>query len=192
MEAQKVRKGAESVIRKAKTEELDSIMEIYAKARAFMAANGNPDQWADGYPRRELIEEDLSREQLYVYETKDGIGAVFVFFIGEEPAYAKIWDGAWLNEEPYGTLHRIAVARYGEGIASKCLQWCYEQCRNMRGDTHEKNKSMQRLFGKNGFTKCGLVMVEDGTERIAYQKTDGQKTEHQKTEHQKTEQKEFL
>ncbi|MDO4337082.1 MAG: GNAT family N-acetyltransferase [Eubacteriales bacterium] len=160
------------MIRAARTEELDAIMGIYADARAFMASNGNSAQWANGYPRRDMIEEDLARGQLYVYETEEGeIGGVFVFFTGEEPAYQNIWDGNWLNDKPYGTLHRIAVSRHGEGIASKCVQWCYEQCLNMRGDTHEKNLSMQRLFAKNGFVRCGLIMAEDGTERIAYQKT---------------------
>ena len=160
------------MIRKAKREELETIMEIYAAAREFMAANGNPDQWINGYPQKELILEDLNKEQLYVYETEEGIGGVFVFFMGEDPNYSRIQDGKWLNDKPYGTLHRIAVSRYGEGIASQCLAWCYRQCRNMRGDTHEKNKSMQRLFEKNGFVRCGTVFVEDGTERIAYQKSE--------------------
>ena len=35
------------MIRRAKEEELDEIMEIYAGARKFMAKNGNPHQWAD-------------------------------------------------------------------------------------------------------------------------------------------------
>ena len=39
------------------------------------------------------------------------------------------------------------------------------------GDTHEKNLPMQRVFQKNGFLRCGLIRVEDGTERIAFQKT---------------------
>lgn len=158
------------MIRRAKEEELDEIMEIYAGAREFMAKNGNPHQWADGYPRRELIQEDFNKEQLYVFDTEEGLGGVFVFFIGEEPNYERIYEGQWLNDRPYGTLHRIAVARQGQGIASQCLQWCFDRCGNMRGDTHEKNKSMQRLFEKNGFTPCGKVLIEDGTERIAYQK----------------------
>ena len=48
-------------IRHARTEELDNIMKIYASARIFMAENGNKEQWGDGYPQRELIEEDLKK-----------------------------------------------------------------------------------------------------------------------------------
>lgn len=158
------------MIRKAVKEDFDTILDIYARAREFMAANGNPDQWAGGYPQREMLLDDMKKEQLYVCETEDGIGAVFVFFIGDEPWYHEIRDGAWLNDKPYGTLHRIAVDQYGKGLASVCLEWCYDQCGNMRGDTHENNKSMQRLFEKNGYTRCGMITIDDGTDRIAYQK----------------------
>lgn len=159
------------MIRKAKPEDLEIILQIYADARNFMAASGNPGQWVNGYPTRELLEEDLRRGQLYVYETEEGIEAVFVYFKGKEADYDGIRDGHWLNERPYGVLHRIAVAQQGKGIASICLNWCYEDCKNMRGDTHENNKSMQRLFEKNGFTKCGIVRIADGTDRIAYQRS---------------------
>ena len=158
------------MIRKAKSEDMDRILKIYENARAFMASAGNPHQWANGYPQRKLVEDDLHKEQLYVYETEEGIEAVFVYFKGIEPNYEEIENGRWLNEEPYGVLHRIAVAQQGKGIASVCLDWCYQDCGNMRGDTHRKNKTMQRLFEKNGFIKCGIVRIEDGTERIAYHK----------------------
>lgn len=158
------------MIRKAVKEDFDTILDIYARSREFMAANGNPDQWAGGYPQREMLLDDMKKEQLYVCETEDRIGAVFVFFIGDEPWYHEIRDGAWLNDKPYGTLHRIAVDQYGKGLASVCLEWCYDQCGNMRGDTHENNKSMQRLFEKNGYTRCGMITIDDGTDRIAYQK----------------------
>ena len=158
------------MIRKAKNQELDQILIIYENARRFMAENGNPGQWYGGYPSRELLESDLEKGQLYVYKKDDEIGAVFVFFVGEEPTY-RVIDGQWPNEKPYGVLHRIAVAKQGYGIGSLCLQWCLQQCGNMRGDTHRNNASMQRLFAKNGFSRCGIVWMNDGSERIAYQKT---------------------
>lgn len=158
------------MIRKATLSDMDRILEIYAAAREFMAENGNPEQWTNGYPQPELLAEDLKKEQLYVCETENGLGAAFVFFVGDEPDYHEIREGAWLNDKPYGVLHRIAVAEYGKGLASICIQWCYDQCGNMRGDTHELNKSMQRLFEKNGYTKCGMITIADGTDRIAYQK----------------------
>ena len=37
-------------------------------------------------------------------------------------------------------------------------------------DTHKDNLIMQKFLSKNGFDRCGIIYVEDGTERIAYQK----------------------
>lgn len=159
----------ETKIRHARPEELAEIMDIYAAARAFMAANGNAEQWSDGYPQKEVLQEDLKKERLYVYEEDGEIGAAFVFFIGEEPDYETSVSGAWTSPKPYGVLHRIAVVKYGKGIASKCLQWCYEQCHCMRGDTGQKNRSMQRLFEKNGFTQCAMIHPWYG-EMLGYEK----------------------
>lgn len=160
------------MIRKANAEELDRICEIYEGARSFMAQNGNPDQWGkEKYPSRELLEDDVRKGQLYVYEDEDGIGAAFVFYVATEKEYETcVIQGSWKETEPeYGVLHRIAVDSFGKGVGSLCMNWCYDQCKNMRGDTHVLNKSMQRLFEKNGFTRCTELQLSCG-HRIGYEK----------------------
>ena len=162
-------------IRHALHGDLPRILPLYDRDRAFMAANGNPDQWGNGYPDAEVLSRDIQNQTLYLCENDGDIAAVFMFFIGEEPNYAVISEGAWPDRLPYGTIHRIASSGRFPGAASFCIRWCYEQCRRaqagLRGDTHEKNLPMQRVFQKNGFLRCGLIRVEDGTERIAFQKT---------------------
>ena len=37
-------------------------------------------------------------------------------------------------------------------------------------DTHEDNISMQRLLEKNNFKYCGIIYLEDGNKRIAFEK----------------------
>lgn len=49
-------------IRHARPDDLNKIMEIYQYARTVMAQSGNPGQWVNGYPSRELIECDLRKE----------------------------------------------------------------------------------------------------------------------------------
>ena len=44
-------------IRKATLDDLDRLMEIFEEARRFMCRTGNPNQWINGYPQRELIQE---------------------------------------------------------------------------------------------------------------------------------------
>ena len=82
----------------------------------------------------------------------------------------RIYEGESLNEAHYGVVHRITSDGSIRGAASYCLQWALEQCGNLKIDTHRDNIVMQHLLDKNEFKYCGVVYVEDGTERIAYQK----------------------
>ncbi len=158
-------------IRKSTSQDLPQILKIYAHARAVMKASGNPTQWGDSYPPQEMLEEDIDSNRLFVYTVNGRLEAVFAFILGPDPTYAKIEDGQWLNDEvPYGTIHRLASAGDRRGVASEVIAWCLEHCESLRADTHADNKIMQHLLEENGFTKCGIIHVEDGTPRIAYQK----------------------
>lgn len=157
-------------IRQAKTEDLKEIMDIYAKARSFMARTGNPHQWGDCYPAEELICADIERGISYVAEENGKIAAVFMYACGDDPTYHVIEDGAWINDRPYGVIHRIASREDAKGAGSYCMQWGFAECGNLRMDTHEDNKVMQHVLEKNGFRRCGRIYVEDGSPRIAYQK----------------------
>lgn len=158
-------------IRKTRPEELSRVMAIYASARAFMVATGNPDQWADGYPHEALIRSDIAAGKSYVCVENEEILAVFYYDTGIDPTYVHIENGAWLNDEPYGVIHRIAVAVQGRGVVRFCFDWALERCGNLKIDTHEKNLPMQKALAKAGFTACGTIYIETGDPRIAYQKT---------------------
>lgn len=159
-------------IRKATTDDLAEIMEIYAHARAFMAQTGNPHQWGDdGYPPEELIREDIRQGISYVAEADGQIEAVFLFRVGDDPTYHMIEGGSWLNDEPYGVVHRIASAGHVKGSGAQCLQWAFAQCGNLRIDTHDDNLVMQHVLEKNGFVRCGRIYMENGDPRVAFQKS---------------------
>ena len=157
-------------IRNAKRAELDEIMGIYEKARQFMSANGNPTQWWDGYPPRELISDDIEQKKLFVCEDEGEIAAVFYFAVENDPTYEKIYDGAWLNDNDYAVMHRVAVAKKGKGVISNCFEYCLSRCSDLKIDTHKDNIPMQRALEKNGFSYCGIIYIDAGDERIAYQK----------------------
>lgn len=157
-------------IRKAKTSELERILQIYDDARAFMRENGNPDQWGTHHPPREMVCEDVARGDSYVCVEGEEILGVFYYAEGDDPTYGYIEGGAWLNDEPYGVVHRIAVAARGRGVAAACFDHALSRCGNLKIDTHENNLPMQRTLEKNGFSRCGTIYLEDGRPRIAYQK----------------------
>ena len=159
------------MFRGARRSDLDAIMQIYARARQEMAASGNPTQWGTSFPPQDLIEEDIDTNRLFVYLHNGEMEAVFAFVLGPDPTYAKIEDGQWLNDAlPYGTIHRLASSGKSKGVASAVIEWCAARGLPLRADTHADNKIMQHLLEKNGFPRCGIIHVADGTPRIAYQR----------------------
>jgi len=112
----------------------------------------------------------VEKKQLYVCEESGHIYAAFVMALGEDPTY-RVIDGAWKNDEPYATLHRIASTGERSGMMDEIVRWAFARTGNLRGDTHELNLPMQKAFERNGFERCGTIWVEDGSPRIAYHKT---------------------
>ena len=152
-------------IRPATQADLSDILEIYAHARRFMAENGNPTQWGQHHPAQYLLEEDISLNRLYVVESGEGLCGVFMFEVGNDPTYTYI-EGSWRSDTPYGVIHRIAGV--GGGVFAAALEYCSGVIGHLRIDTHADNKPMQHVVEKAGFSKRGIIYVEDGTPRIAY------------------------
>jgi RimJ/RimL family protein N-acetyltransferase len=154
-------------------EDFDTVMDIYSEARLLMQETGNTNQWINGYPTGKAIMNDIANGNSYVcIDQNNEIVGTFCFVQGDDITYARIYDGQWLNDEPYGVIHRLAGRKNSKGIAVSCLQWCFEQCDNIRVDTHCDNIIMQNILKKNGFTQCGIIYVENGTARIAFQKNN--------------------
>ena len=155
-------------IRHTEERDLEYIMSIYDYARLRMRKSGNVSQWVNGYPSRETIIKDMDNGNSYVIESEKGIIGVFTFIIGEEPNYSEI-DGEWPDNNPYGTIHRIASASGTKGIADIALDFCRKIGVNIRVDTHADNTPMLGWIAKRGFKYCGIIHVEDGTPRKAFQ-----------------------
>ncbi len=155
-------------IRKSTTEDVLRILEIYAAAREFMKRTGNPNQWKDSRPDPKLAYIDAEKGQGYVMEDDNGIFATFALVLGKDPTYEHIEDGEWPDEDPYGTIHRIASDGTHRGVFEKALEFCDTQINIIRIDTHRENKVMLDLLSKNGFKRCGIIYVDDGTPREAF------------------------
>lgn len=159
------------VIRPTELTDIPLVMGIYEYARNFMRANGNATQWVNGYPSEELIRQEIKDSHSFVCIGGQGeIIGTFCFILGDDPTYRQIFEGEWLNDEPYGVIHRMATNGKHKGVADACLDWCMEQSDNIRVDTHKDNLVMQHILEKRGFRRCGIIFVRDGTERIAYQR----------------------
>ncbi len=163
------------LIRHSRPEDRECILQIYDRARAFMAEAGNATQWGDDYPPEAAILGDIDGETAengYVCEHDGRVVGVFFFAVGDDPTYATI-DGAWLDDSPYGVVHRIAADGTVKGTGAFCLQWALDQHPHIRIDTHADNAPMRHLLDKLGFVECGTIYVdahEKHSPRVAYEK----------------------
>ncbi|WP_055154962.1 hypothetical protein, partial [Faecalicatena contorta] len=129
-------------IRKARLADLEILLKMYESARMFMTSHGNPTQWGSTYPPKALLAQDIEDGNSYVCEEHGNIIAAFYYKEGRDDTYTKIYNGQWLDESPYGVVHRITSDGTIRGAASFCLNWALEQCRNLRIDTHRDNVVM--------------------------------------------------
>lgn len=164
-------------IRLATMDDVDVIMDIYDVARRTMRENGNHSQWVNGYPSRSDVAQDIGNAASFVVcerceddgaEGDEAIRGVFMFALGDDPTYAVIEDGAWLNDEPYGVIHRIASDGKARGIMKAAMEFALERTDNIRIDTHADNSIMQGALGKLGFARCGIIHIADGSPRVAF------------------------
>ena len=156
-------------VRKAVFDDLDVILSIYKNAQEFMIGTGNPDQWGRFHPPEEMIREDIKEGICHVICEEGNIHGVFALCSGVDPTYIHIEDGRWLNDESYITIHRIAGDQKVHGILKCAADYCKGLTKNIRIDTHEDNIIMQKALAKNGFVRCGVIYIDNGDPRIAFQ-----------------------
>ena len=156
-------------IRKANFDDLETIMGMIDASRNVMRKYGNPNQWPEGTPSREKIQNDIEKGQSLIIECEGRPEGTFCFQKGIEPTYKYIEDGKWPDTDEYCTIHRLASFGNVKGIGQACITWSLEHADVVRADTHKDNFKIQQLLQQNGFQYCGIVYMDDGTQRLAYQ-----------------------
>ena len=158
-------------IRKATLDDIPALMRLFERAKGIMRASGNLHQWGVGYPSVDVVRRDIEQGVCYVAtdEMEGEIEATMAFIPGPDPTYSYIESGAWLNDDPYHVIHRIAVAQPGKGYARELLDWAFERAGTVRIDTHRDNVIMHHILRKYGFEYCGVIYLANGDARDAYQ-----------------------
>lgn len=162
-------------IRSAATEDIVAIMRIFDQARAAIAELGI-DQWQDGYPTEAHIADDIEKAYGYVLCTEGKVQGYFAMIPDGEPTYVKIYDGAWLTDGTYMTVHRVAMSdtMRGRGGAARAMRYAVSRALraglgSVRIDTHHGNVRMRKFLEKQGFLPCGTILLASGAERVAYE-----------------------
>jgi len=126
-----------------------------------------------------VIKEDIANEYGYVLELEcEGkiVGTVALSFDGE-PWYDDICNGKWITNGDFLVIHRLAVSSdvRGTNLASEVIKQAEKLCASrgvssIKIDTHEDNIVMQKFVKKNGFEYCGVVILGNEGERLAFEK----------------------
>lgn len=157
-------------IRNTTLEDLKTVLDIYKSAREFMKKTGNPSQWKDNSPAVDSIINDIKNNNSYVILEDNKIHAVFSLIIGEDITYKKIYDGKFLSDSLYGTIHKVASDNKIHNVFKAIVDFSLTKIKHLRIDTHKDNKIMQHLILKNGFNKVGIIHLLNGEERIAFER----------------------
>lgn len=162
--------------RKGKASDIDAVMALVADAQDWFRRQGI-DQWQDGYPTRQIIENDISQSYSYIVEHNSVGVATFVVSFDGEPTYATLKRGEWLNDNAYAVVHRIMVAdtMRRKGVAREILAFVERLCeergvRDIRIDTHRDNRAMLAMLKKLGYRRCGTITLTSGALREALHK----------------------
>ena len=159
------------LVRKAIASDLSVVLKLIESGRKIMRESGNPNQWGKNHPSTAQLQKDIEDGYSYLLLEEDMAIATFAFIPGPDVTYAKIYDGAWVeNVKPYYVIHRVASLPEYHGVMKDILDFCFGVTDNIRVDTHRDNKPMQRCLEKYGFHYCGIIHLLDGDERLAYQK----------------------
>jgi len=160
-------------------QDVPRIMEIINDAKALLKSL-EIDQWQNGYPNSEQIENDIkNNESFVVVNNANEIMATTMFTTRKEPTYKIIENGSWIvsEDEPYGVIHRLAMSKdfRGKGIAKFIFNELHlklkeENIKSLKIDTHEENLGMQSLIKKMGYKYCGIIYTGYGAKRLAFEK----------------------
>ena len=161
-------------LRLAILSDANTIWEIL-QAAILQRKNDGSTQWQNGYPNEQTVLNDIQNGFGYVVEENGLIIAYAAIIFDIEPAYEDI-KGAWLSNQKYAVVHRVATAAAlkGKGIATH-LFLCIEKLAaekyifSIKVDTNFDNIPMLKIMDNLNYTYCGEIFVS-GSPRRAYEK----------------------
>lgn len=150
------------MIRKATIADLDAIWQLRLKTTKLLKLRGI-DQWQFDQPNKKRFEWDILNQSFFVYIIEEQIVAMMYIQHENEDTYDEI-KGNWRDDQPYITIHRLAVdtSYLGKGIAHKMLDFAKSYAKNhhiysIRIDTHKNNQYAIKLFLNQGFIYRGEI-----------------------------------
>ena len=160
------------MIRLAKAEDIDVLMNVCKACAKYMISNGIY-QWNEHYPSKKAFINDVKRNELYVLEVENTvIGSIVIStYIDEEYIPIK-----WLtpnNKNIY--IHRVAIhpEHQGKGFAQQLMDYAEKYAiennyTSIRLDTFSQNKRNQKFYELRGYKRLGNIYFPKQSEHPFY------------------------
>ena len=160
------KKGAAMLeVRKARADEIDAVLDFYAKMIDGMQGTDFDVQWRhDGHPSKDFLREAVADGQMIVGVLEgEGIASAMVVNHEGEPGYEAVPWSVDAPPESVGVLHVVATlpAYHGRGFARAMMEAGIDVARAagkraVRLDTFTTNVRAQSLYESCGFANCGV------------------------------------
>ena len=160
------------MIRHAKISEITNIIELAKSCKEDMIANGIF-QWNDHYPTKQIFENDIQQNELFVLEDNAVILGTIVISSLMDEEYVPV---KWLV--PNGKsiyIHRLAVhpLQQGKGYAQQLMAFAENFARvhgiaSVRLDTFSKNLRNQKFYEARGYQRLESIYFPKQSEHPFY------------------------
>ena len=152
------------IIRKAKINELDEIMNMYASCVNGMQ-KANIDQWDSTYPNRKIISEDIRNKTFYIFLINDEIiGGINIDKIQDKTYLDVEWKD---KDNKFLVVHRLAVRQefWKKGIGNKLMIFAEslvkeKKLNSIRLDTYSSNPIAINFYLNLGYIKKGEIFLK--------------------------------
>ncbi|MEP2936486.1 MAG: GNAT family N-acetyltransferase [Gilvibacter sp.] len=160
------------MIRLAKKEEIGQILSLTRACAAHMIAQ-QIFQWNEHYPSAQAFENDIDRQELYLYESQNTIVGCFVVSTFMDTEYLPI---AWSTPNDHNYyIHRLGVhpEHQKKGIARAMMDFAEDLARSngahaVRLDTFSQNKRNQRFYINRGYNQLSNIYFPKQSEYPFY------------------------
>jgi ribosomal protein S18 acetylase RimI-like enzyme len=152
-------------IRIAKPKDLNLIHEIVINATRHMDEYGI-NQWDEIYPNKNILQNDIEKQELYVIEIGRKIVGFIVLNEDQSPEYATL---NWEHNGRAFIVHRLTINPdyQRQGLATRLMDFA-EKSASLNGfncirlDAFTHNPAAFTLYENRGYSKAGVVRFRKG------------------------------
>ena len=146
---------------KANTNQINEVFSVFSAAIINMEKQ-EIHQWDEIYPDKEIIAEDIARNQMYIGKIDNKITVCFVLSEEYDEEYK---NGKWQwPDARFCVIHRLCVSPdfQNQGIAAETLNYIEKLCKSqgydsIRLDCFTENPYSRKLYDKAGYSVVGYA-----------------------------------